>query len=38
MIKLVLRDLRDAGVIAIKGKGRGAKWIRVAGHPHKVKS
>jgi Fic family protein len=38
MIKLVLRDLRDAGVIAIKGKGRGAKWVRVAESPHKVES
>jgi len=33
MIKLVLRDLRDAGVIAVKGKGRGARWIRVAETP-----
>jgi Fic family protein len=30
MIKLVLRDLRDAGAISIRGKGRGAKWISVA--------
>ena len=28
MIKLVLRELRDEGVIAVQGKGRGAKWIR----------
>lgn len=28
MIKLVLRDLRDQGAIAVQGKGRGAKWIR----------
>jgi Fic family protein len=28
MIKVVLRDLRDAGVIKLKGKGRGSKWIR----------
>jgi Fic family protein len=36
MIKLVLRDMRDAGAIAIKGKGRGAKWIRLAEETHKV--
>jgi Fic family protein len=30
MIKLVLRDLRDEGVIVVQGKGRGAKWIRSA--------
>ncbi|MDH3217501.1 MAG: Fic family protein [Candidatus Krumholzibacteria bacterium] len=30
MIKLVLRDLRDQGVIVGQGKGRGAKWIRNA--------
>jgi Fic family protein len=36
MIKLVLRDLRDAGVIAIKGKGRGAKWIRLAEESRKA--
>jgi len=28
MIKLVLRALRDSGVIAVQGKGRGAKWVR----------
>jgi hypothetical protein len=28
MIKLVLRDLRDTGVIEVQGKGRGAKWIQ----------
>lgn len=28
MIKLVLRDLRDEGVILVQGKGRGAKWVR----------
>jgi Fic family protein len=38
MIKLVLRDLRDAGVIASKGKGRGAKWIRVAEESQKVEN
>ena len=36
MIKLVLRDLRDAGAIAIKGKGRGAKWVRLAEETHKI--
>jgi Fic family protein len=30
MIKLVLRDLRDQGVIVVQGKGRGAKWVRSA--------
>lgn len=30
MIKLVLRDLRDGGLITIQGKGRGAKWIQTA--------
>jgi Fic family protein len=30
MIKLVLRDLKEEGVIQVMGKGRGAKWIRVA--------
>ena len=29
MIRLVLRDLRDQGKIKSRGKGRGAKWIRV---------
>jgi Fic family protein len=38
MIKLVLRDLRDAGAIAIKGKGRGAKWVRLAEETHKIDS
>ncbi|MCK4776710.1 MAG: Fic family protein [Candidatus Krumholzibacteria bacterium] len=36
MIKLVLRDLRDAGVITVQGKGRGARWIRTADKPQKV--
>jgi Fic family protein len=36
MIKLVLRDLRDAGVITIQGKGRGAKWVRTVEEHHKV--
>ena len=30
MIRIVLRDLRDEGVIVVRGLGRGAKWIRVA--------
>ena len=28
MIRIVLRQLRDDGVITLQGKGRGAKWIR----------
>jgi Fic family protein len=28
MIRHVLRQLRDEGLIAAKGKGRGAKWVR----------
>lgn len=28
-IRLVLRQLRDEGVIASEGKGRGAKWIKI---------
>jgi Fic family protein len=28
MIRIVLRQLRDEGVIVLRGKGRGAKWIR----------
>jgi len=28
MIRIVLRKLRDDGVIVVKGKGRGAKWIK----------
>jgi len=28
MIRIILRKLRDEGVIMVKGKGRGAKWIR----------
>ncbi len=28
MIRVVLRQLRDEGVITPQGKGRGAKWIR----------
>jgi len=28
MIRIVLRQLRDEGVIVLQGKGRGAKWIR----------
>jgi Fic family protein len=27
-IRLVLRQLRDEGIIVPKGKGRGAKWIK----------
>ncbi len=27
MIRIVLRQLRDEGVIEVRGKGRGAKWI-----------
>lgn len=30
MIRRVLRQLRDEGVIAVQGKGRGAKWHRAA--------
>jgi Fic family protein len=37
MIKLVLRDMRDAGAIAIRGKGRGAKWLRLAEETHNLK-
>jgi Fic family protein len=33
MIKLVLRDLRDEGVIGVQGKGRGAKWIQCEQAP-----
>jgi len=29
MVRVVLRQLRDEGVIKAQGKGRGAKWIRV---------
>ena len=28
MIRIVLRQLRDKGVITLQGKGRGAKWVR----------
>jgi len=28
MIRIVLRKLRDEGVITVNGKGRGAKWIK----------
>lgn len=28
MIKLVLRDLKDEGLITLQGKGRGARWVR----------
>ncbi len=31
MIRLVLRQLRDEGIIESIGKGRGAKWRRIAG-------
>lgn len=37
MIKLVLRELRDEGSIEVKGKGRGAKWIRIAGEKVEAK-
>ncbi len=30
MIRLVLRELRDEDVIVVRGRGRGAKWLRVA--------
>ena len=33
MIKLVLRDLKEEGSIEVKGKGRGAKWVRTAKAP-----
>jgi Fic family protein len=33
MIKLVLRDLRDEGLIVVQGKGRGAKWIQCEQAP-----
>jgi len=29
MVRKVLRELRDSGVIELQGKGRGAKWLRV---------
>lgn len=35
MIKLVLRDLRDEGLIVVQGKGRGAKWVRNVEEPVK---
>ena len=28
MIRIVLRQLRDEGVIHVQGKGRGAKWMK----------
>ena len=31
MIRIVLRQLRDEGVIKLQGKGRGAKWLRRRG-------
>lgn len=33
MIKLVLRDLKEEGLIEVRGKGRGAKWVRSATAP-----
>jgi len=33
MIKLVLRDLKDEGAIALQGRGRGARWVRNAPSP-----
>ena len=30
-LRLVLRRLRDEGKIAPRGRGRGAKWIRLDG-------
>lgn len=30
MIRLVLRELRDEGVLGVRGRGRGAKWLRTA--------
>jgi Fic family protein len=29
MVRVVLRQLRDSGTIELKGRGRGAKWLRV---------
>lgn len=29
LVRLVMRQLRDEGVIALQGRGRGAKWLRV---------
>lgn len=33
MIRNVIRELRDQGVIAVDGVGRGAKWIRSVAEP-----
>ncbi len=30
LVRLVLRQLRDEGVIAMRGRGRGAQWIRIS--------
>lgn len=31
MIRVVLRQLRDEGAIVSRGRGRGAKWVRIMG-------
>lgn len=28
LIRLVLRQMREEGLLALEGRGRGAKWIR----------
>lgn len=30
LVRLVMRQLRDEGVIALQGRGRGARWLRAA--------
>ena len=30
MIRVVLRQLRDEGVIVSRGRGRGAKWVKAS--------
>ena len=31
LVRLVMRQMRDEGVIALQGRGRGAKWTRTTG-------
>lgn len=35
LVRLVMRQMRDEGVIALQGRGRGAKWLRVDRTAHR---
>lgn len=35
LVRVVMRQMRDEGVIVLQGRGRGARWVRQMGYPER---